>query len=254
MINAEISYSQAFSEFAEVYDRFMHYIDYPGWVRYILEIIELFEIRGRRLLDIACGTGTCALLFAREGFEVTGIDISQQMLEQARKKIQNSGYRISLFQQDMREFKIDKRVDIATCLYDSLNYLLQTEDLQRTFVSVHRALEENGAFIFDMNTEYALKVVWGTNVWHRKEGGIASVWKSEFDLKTGIGTLYLTWRTEENGMRKKHHELHQERAYSAQEIRRLLEKAGFRRVEIYAHLTFQPPVEVTPRIMVVAVK
>lgn len=245
---------EPFSEFARVYDRFMHYIDYPGWVRYICRITELYKINGKRLLDLACGTGTCAILFAKRGFEVTGVDVSPSMLAQAERKIRDGGYRISLLRQDMRDLQVTERVNIITCLYDSLNYLLRIEDIEKTFLHAYDALEHGGAFIFDMNTEYALKVIWGTNVWYRNEGGVPSVWKNEYDAGAKIGTLYLTWTTIEDGRKEEHFEIHRERAYSNEEIRGALDKAGFGKIAIYAHPTFQAPAEVTPRIMVVAIK
>lgn len=249
-----ISSSSPFSEFAQVYDAFMHYIDYPGWVRYICEILDLYNIKGKKLLDLACGTGTCAILFAKRGFDVIGIDSSSQMLEQAIKKIETEGLNIKLLLQDMRNFKLAGPVNIVTCLYDSLNYLLKAGDLEETYNSVYKVLEEGGIFIFDMNTEYAIQEVWGNKTLYRTEGGIKTVWKSEYDNNTRIVTLHLTWDVNENGKKKKHYEIHKEISYSNDEIKNLLKKSGFKEVVIYNHGTFQPPIEVTTRIMVVALK
>jgi len=249
-----ISQFQPFSEFAVVYDDFMHYIDYQGWVNYICELLNLYEIKGKNLLDLGCGTGKCAILFAKRGFEVIGIDLSPDMLAQAMNKAETKELKIKFLCQDMRNFKIDKSVNIITCLYDSLNYLLEKEDLEKTFNSVHMALEEGGSFIFDMNTEYAIREVWGTRVFRRNEGRIKSVWKSKYDPETHIGVLRLAWTTRENGIKKNHCEIHKETFYSSDDIKNLLKKAGFKDAVIYAHGTFQQPIEVTPRIMVVALK
>jgi len=244
----------AFSKFAGTYDAFMDYIDYPGWVRYACDILNLYGIKGKRLLDIACGTGTCAILFAGEGFEVTGLDASPQMLERARGKPEAARLGIKFICRDMREFRIEEKVHAVTSFYDSLNYLLQEEDLKKAFVCAHRALEDGGIFIFDMNTEYALKEIWGNTTTHRREGGVPSVWRNEYDAETGIGTLNLSWAVKENGQTKDYCEIHRERAYSNSGIKALLREAGFREIAVYAHRTFLPPAEVTPRIMVAAVK
>lgn len=249
-----MSSPQAFSEFSDVYDRFMHYIDYPGWVRYACELIALHGIKGKRLLDLACGTGTCAVILAGKGFEVTGIDISAQMLSRAKENARHDGVELKLFSRDMRDFLLDSKSDVITSFYDSINYLLSIEDVEKTFACACRQLENGGAFIFDMNTEFALKEIWGSRTIRRNEGGVASVWKNEFDPATGICTLFLSWSTREGGAKKEHNEIHRERAYTEQEIRDALEKAGFSDVSIYAHPTFQPPFELTPRIMVVAIK
>ena len=245
---------QPFSEFAKVYDSFMHYIDYPGWINYICEILNFYEIKGRKLLDLACGTGKCAILFAQRGFEVIGIDLSPDMLAQAINKVETKELNIKYLCQDMRNFKINNPVNIVVCLYDSLNYLLEKKDLEHTFSSVYTALEQGGGFIFDMNTEYAIHKVWGNRTSQRNEGGIKSIWKSEYDPKTCINTLYITWTTKENGMKKKYHEIHRETFYTNDDIENLLKKVGFKEVAVYAHGTFQPPIEVTTRIMVVALK
>jgi len=244
----------SFSEFAGVYDRFMHYIDYPGWVRYACEILNLYNIRGRKLLDIACGTGTCVLLFAEKGFEVTGIDASQEMIAQALEKAGSDKHAALFQQQDMRDFRLGLKFNIATSFYDSINYLLTAEDVGRAFACAFESLEEGGAFIFDMNTEYALSEIWGSKTMKRNEGGVSSVWKNEYDPLTKICTLCLTWLTRENGKNREHVEIHRERAYGNAEVKSLLEKAGFKRIIIYAHPTFSPPFELTARIMVVALK
>lgn len=249
-----ISQIQPFSKFALVYDAFMHYIDYPGWVDYICEILNFYAIPGKKLLDLACGTGKCTILFAQRGFEVLGIDISPEMLARAMNKIETEELNIKFLCDDMRSFRLATPVDIVTCLYDSLNYLLEKKDLEKTFNSVWTALGEKGIFIFDMNTEYALREVWGNKTIRRNESGVKSIWKSEYDSQTHIGTLHLTWFTNENGIKKEHHEIHRETFYSQGELKTLLKNAGFKKVDIYAHCTFQPPIEVTARIMVVAVK
>jgi ubiquinone/menaquinone biosynthesis C-methylase UbiE len=246
--------AQSFSEFAAVYDDFMHYIDYSGWVNYICDILDIYKIRGKKLLDLACGTGKCSVLFAKRGFDVTGIDLSQNMLAQALNKTETKILGIKFLCRDMRNFKIDNKVNAAICIYDSLNYLSNKNDLGCTFSNVYEALREGGAFIFDMNTEYALRKVWGTQTMHRNEGGVKSVWKSTYDRKNHTGTLHLTWTTKEKGKKIKHYEIHREISYSNDDIENLLKKAGFREVIIYAHNTFQPPIEVTSRIMVVALK
>lgn len=251
---ASISQTGPFSEFASVYDDFMHYVDYEGWVNYVCEILNFYRIKGIKLLDLACGTGKCAILFAQRGFEVIGIDISNEMLAQALNKIETKKFNIKFLCQDMRNFGLDSKVDIVTCLYDSFNYLLEKDDLEKTFINVNTALDEGGIFVFDMNTKYALEELWGSRTLQRNERGISSVWKSEYDPDTHIGTLHLTWTMKENGRKKKCCEIHRETFYENDEIRNLLKNAGFKEVVIYAHGTFQAPVEVTPRIMVVALK
>jgi len=246
--------SQPFSNFAKVYDSFMHFVDYEGWAKYVKRILDFYDIKGKKLLDLACGTGKCSVLFAEESFEVTGIDISQSMLDVAKAKQESTQYNIQYFCQDIRKFNVPEKADIAISLYDSLNYILEKNDLQETFFCVYNALGKEGIFIFDMNTEYALKHIWGNGKIRRNEGGVKSVWQNEYDDAARIATLNLTWQVKEDGKKKEYFELHKERAYPNEEILDMLKKAGFSLSVIYAHGTFIQPIEFTARIMVVAIK
>lgn len=246
--------SQPFSNFARVYDSFMHFVDYEGWTKYVRRLLEFYDIKGKKLLDLACGTGRCSVLFAEEGFEVTGIDISESMLDAAKVKKESTQYNIKYFCRDIRKFEVPERSDIVISIYDSLNYILEKNGLQDTFSCVYNALENEGIFIFDMNTEYALKHIWGTGKIRRNEGGIKTVWENVYDDATKIATLHLTWQVKEDGKKKEYFELHRETSYPNEEILEMLKKAGFSLSVIYAHGSFMPPVEFTPRIMVVAIK
>jgi SAM-dependent methyltransferase len=258
-----------FSRFAPYYDRFMHkYVNYKGWANYVLRIFRHYQVKPKVLLDLACGSGIPTMLLAREGYRIYGVDRSETMLDILRGKIGDRGSGTNAqhptpdtrspavipILADMREFSLPEPVDAAISLYDSINYLLAIEDVEKTFACAFRQLASGGAFIFDMNTEYSLREIWGSRTMRRNEGGVVSVWKNEFDPATGICTLFLSWFTREDGAKKEHSEIHREKAYKEEEIRSALEKAGFGKVSIYAHPTFQPPFELTPRIMVVALK
>lgn len=269
--------AQPFKEFARHYDRFMmRYVDYRGWVDYVERILKRFKVEPKTVLDLACGTGIPTILMAKRGFRMVGVDRSAEMLEVLKGK--RFGLPIETVEADMTDFRLERPVDAAICLYDSINYLLSEDDLVRCFTCVRRSLAPDGLFTFDMNTVYSLSTFWGSRTTPRNVEGVSSVWQNTYDEKTRISTLHLTfWEEPANEVRNqipdsrrqkseagsgersavggeptRFEEVHQERAYSQQEVEQALERAGFGRVWFYSHNTFLPVAPLTTRMMVVA--
>ncbi|MDH5683169.1 MAG: class I SAM-dependent methyltransferase [candidate division WOR-3 bacterium] len=246
-----INQTPPFSDFASFYDQFMHrYVDYPAWVKYIEKIFKIFKVRPKKILDLACGTGIPTILFAQRGYSMIGIDRSLAMLEKLREKSQNHNYNITTELADMREFSIPDKVDAVICLYDSINYLLTGEDLKRCFQCVKNVLDQNGLFVFDMNTIYGLTAFWDKRETVREVGNIRSIWRNTSDEKSNISTLRLTCYVKDEN--RYFEEIHQERGYELAYVQELLNSCDFSDVRFYQHRTFSPPNEVTIRVMVVA--
>ncbi|MEO0114474.1 MAG: class I SAM-dependent methyltransferase [candidate division WOR-3 bacterium] len=240
---------EPFSNFAPYYDSFMlKCVDYVGWVNYIEKIFKKFRIKPKTILDLACGTGIPTILFAKRGYRMIGIDRAQAMLEILKKKSQ--GYDITVYQADIRDFAIPEPVDTAICLYDSINYLLTEDDLERCFHCVRKAVKNGGLFVFDLNTEYGLSVFWGNRESVREAGGLHSIWRNSYDPETKISTLYLTCRIK--GKECSFLEIHKERGYELSTIQKILNNAGFTEINLYHHGTFAPPTPISIRVMVVA--
>ncbi len=247
-------HKQTFATIASYYDALMSFVDYPAWVSYIEAILTLNKIKEKTILDLACGTGVCLELWWQKGYNIIGLDNSIAMLEVCKKRLsQISNGSIYLINGDMRNFVFAKRLPIITCLYDSLNYLLTEEDLLSCFQNVREALDNNGIFIFDMNTVHCLRDEWGNSTFHRQDANIHSVWTNSFNPETNISSLTLTLNIHKNGEVKTIREFHQERAYPLITITDLLSRAGFE-YNFYRHLTFNPAHEINVRIMGVAKK
>ena len=143
-----------------MYEKFAYYYDRLGWKRFsetrasfVLNFIVENRLDVRRVLDLACGTGTFGILLAEKGIHVTGIDISEDMIAVAKKKAKEANAQIVEFDiGDMKDFKFDAQFDLVTCNYDSLNHLLREEDILSTFKCVYSHLTPKGTFIFDVNT------------------------------------------------------------------------------------------------------
>ncbi|MGQ9708170.1 MAG: class I SAM-dependent DNA methyltransferase [bacterium] len=242
-----------FSRFARFYDRFMQrYVDYPGWVNYVLRIFRRFQVAPRVVLDLACGTGIPAMLLAERGYRVVGIDRSRAMLEVLLEKRGNLP--IEVLCADIRNFTLSEPVDAAICLYDSINYLLTEEDLLRCFECVQRALGNKGIFVFDMNTVYGLEHHWGTRTIRRETPEVGSIWQSRYEPETRISRLHLVFweKMPDRTLGERYQEVHEERAYSKEEVAAALKAVGFDDCHFYHHGGFLPVGPLTTRMMVVA--
>jgi SAM-dependent methyltransferase len=148
-----------YDAFAPFYDAFTAVSDYDVWTEHVLELARGLGLRGRTLLDLACGTGKSFLPFLERGFEVTGCDASGPMLGEAARKAPG----VSLVQADLRELGSVGRFDLVTCFDDSLNYLLDERDLYRAFVSIAANLRPAGLALFDLNALLAYRTIFASD-------------------------------------------------------------------------------------------
>ena len=221
----------------------------------------------RRILDLACGTGEAALVFAAAGCRVAGVDQSAAMLEIARGKARDAGFEISLTQGDIRELTttdqglrrssvVSRRssFDLVTCFYDSLNYLTKGGDLDRVFAGVGQILQMGGYFVFDMNTtaEYA---TWVERDAVTHDGPDCLVYnKLSYDPAARQATGRIVWFVRETERWWRGEETHVERAWSESELRAALAGAGLAlagRWDVEGH-ELVGPAEDTARVVYIA--
>jgi ubiquinone/menaquinone biosynthesis C-methylase UbiE len=228
-----------------MYKEFATFYTEGDWPRYSAQmarilptVLEHFGLWPRRILDLACGEGTFAVAMANRGLRVTGVDLSPEMLEIARRRAATEGVKPTFVRQDMRSLNLRGKFDLATCWFDSLNYLLDIDDLAQTFARVSRVLEDNGVFIFDMNTIRALAVEWVKESCYlhldSPDFFLASV--PQYDAARKIASLHVTGFARENKRWVRIDELHKERGYTLKEIRQCLKRAGLRELACWASL------------------
>lgn len=249
--------SRPFSAIAPYYDILMVDIQYEEWVEYIAGLHPDYADRRLRILDIACGTGVCAVLFGKAGHDVVALDSSEQMLEVARQRFTKEQMDIEVLQADMSDFSIEGKVDLVTCLFDSVNNLLEEDELESCFRCVADSLKESGLFIFDMNTEFGLSTLWGDKTIVKEEGPVLSIWRNTWDPRRNLATLDLTLFVSENDISDRFtriDEVHVERSYSLKFVAALLRRAGLTDVSMYKHLTTEKATRTTGRMMVKAGK
>lgn len=244
----------AYERFADVYDKMGSDRFSARMFTYTEQLLGRLGYHPKSVLDLACGTGTAALKWAARDLVTFGIDGSRHMLAVARRKARENKLKINFSHQPLTAFTLSKPVDMVTCYFDSLNYLLTESDLAACFRSAAKALYPGGYFIFDMNTIEAMKVIWGAQVYADETPDLAWVWKNCYYPKSKTAEVKATFFVRKGKMWERFDEVHAEKGYSMTEIRRCLNGAGFEVVQVYDCFTFRKPKPDCLRIAFVARK
>ena len=162
-----------FDDFARYYDAFTAHHDYELWMDRLEALAVAHGLVGRRLLDVACGTGKSLEPMLARGYEATGCDVSARMLDAARPKL---GARARLVEADMRALPELGRFDLVTCIDEPLNYLLDADDLAAAFEAAARCLAPGGIYLFDLNTLHTYRSVCAHDSCHEHDGWLF-VWR-----------------------------------------------------------------------------
>lgn len=244
----------AYTDFAKVYDLFMDETPYEQWSDFLQEKLQEHKISDGLLLDLGCGTGTLTELLAQKGYDMIGVDYSAEMLEAALEKREKSGSDILYLNQDMREFELYGTVKAVVCICDSLNYLLEEEDIEETFRLVNNYLDPEGLFIFDFNTVYKYETVIGDTVIAENREESSFIWENFYEKESQINEYDLTIfvKEGEDGLFRKFTETHLQRGYILPQMKVLLEKAGLIFVEALDADTRGEVCEESERIYVIA--
>ena len=256
---------EAYTGFAEVYDIFMDNIPYDQWAKYVIELLENnginAQIENPSIIDLGCGTGTFTKILSDAGFEMIGIDNSEEMLMIASSKIyeesqesddseeyQNSGSIVYTLQ-DMRDFAVPSEVAAIVSVCDSMNYIIEEDELSEVFRCVKKALEENGIFIFDMKTQHFYRDILGENTIAENRENAAFIWDNYYYEEESINEYEMVIFVEEkSGLFRKFEETHIQRGYSIEEVKISLAVSGLEIVNIYDAFTQNPPTDNSERI------
>jgi len=243
----------SYESFASVYDLFMSDVNYDDWVEYINKLWEKFNIKPELVCELGCGTGNISLRLAKMGYDIIGIDNSEDMLSEARQKAEDENLDMLFLLQDMREFELYGTVNCILCLCDSLNYITDEEDVLSVFKLVNNYLHPNGVFIFDLNTEYKFKNIYGENTFTEITEDAAYIWENYYYDDEQINEYYLNFFVKkQNGLYVRTEEEHYERAYSLETIKLMIEKSGMKFEAAYDAFTFEPVRKDSERIYVIA--
>lgn len=243
---------EAYTGFAAVYDLFMDNVPYEEWHSYLTGLLTEYGVRDGIVLELGCGTGRMTRLLAGDGYDMIGVDNSEEMLEIAREA-GTEGDGILYLLQDMREFELYGTVRAVVSICDSMNYILEEEELLTVLRLVNNYLDLGGVFIFDMNTEYKYKELLGeTTICENREEG-SFIWENYYEEEEQMNQYDLTlFIKEENGLYRKYEETHFQRAYDISRVRELIEEAGMEFVTAYDAFTHDEVKADSERIYVIA--
>ncbi|MCI8506150.1 MAG: class I SAM-dependent methyltransferase [Lachnospiraceae bacterium] len=245
--------SGTYTGFAKVYDEFMDNVPYEEWCAYLSGLLRECGCAGGLVAELGCGTGAMTELLAQAGYDMIGIDSSEEMLGIAMEKREKTGLDILYLLQDMREFELYGTVRAVVSVCDSMNYITEYEELVQVFRLVNNYLDPGGVFIFDLNTEYKYRELLGDRIIAENREDQSFIWDNYYDEDQKINEYGLTlFIKEESGLFRKEEEFHYQRAYSLEEIKQALLEAGMDFVTVYDAFTKEPPEKMSGRIYVIA--
>ena len=288
----------SYSAFAYVYDELMDNVPYDAWAEYLIGLLKENGVVDGLVCELGCGTGQMTRRLAAAGYDMIGIDLSEEMLDVAREQeygayegecdfgeddsadvseaetdfddgadfTDSTEPSILYLQQDMREFELYGTVSAVVSICDSMNYMTSDEDLLQVFRLVNNYLDKDGVFIFDMNTEYKYKELMGDTTIAENREDVSFIWENLYDAEKRLNEYCLTLfakvepededeKSEEHeraALYEKYEEVHLQRAYPLEEVKRLLAEAGMTFVAAYDVLTHEVPGPECERMYIVA--
>lgn len=259
-LKTEVDILEAYTSFAAVYDTFMDNVPYGEWADYLHGLLQEYQIEDGLVLDLGCGTGTMTELLAGYGYDMIGVDNAEDMLEIAFEKRTESAHEILYLLQDMREFELYGTVRAVVSVCDSINYITEAEELEQVFRLVNNYLDPGGMFIFDFNTEYKYREMLGNQTIAEERDECSFIWDNYYYEEEGINEYELTLFIKDDELSqecgqdvcRKFQETHFQRAYSLEEMKTALERAGMDYVAAYDAFTRDAPHENSERIYVIA--
>lgn len=270
-------WTEAYTDFASVYDTFMDDTPYQEWADFLAELISTYGIskphkNGEKALgaessekekletekdlvvDLGCGTGTLTELLSQKGYDMIGVDMSAEMLNVALAKKEKSGSPILYLCQDMRELDLYSTVGTVISVCDSVNYLLEDEEVLETFGLVNNYLYPGGIFLFDFNTMYKYEQIIGDTTIAENREKCSFIWENYYHEDGHINEYDLTVfaREEKSGLFRRFTETHFQRGYTVEEMKGFLEQAGLELIRFLDADTHKEPTACSERIYGIA--
>ena len=243
-----------YENFSNVYDHVMDNVPYDEWFAAIHKYLTDRGITGGTICELGCGTGIMTERFAAAGYHMIGVDQSADMLALAAEKKEFSGADILYVQQSMQKLELSGPVDAMVSVCDSMNYLLQDEDMTATFTRVKKYLKPGGYFIFDLKTAYCYQSIMGNQTWVEQDDEVSYIWENFYYEDQQINEYLMTIfrRQEDSDLYERFEESHYQKAYDIEHLKKLLEKSGLEMVECLDASMDREPAEDSERVYVIA--
>ena len=242
--------SQQYSVLPRFYDLLNSEANYSEYVAYLSSHIP----QKSSVIDLGCGTGNISIALAKLGYDVTGLDLSSEMLSEAAFKSEKEKVSVFYTCQDISDFKVPTLYDAAVSAFDSLNYITENDKLCAAFSRVSDCLKSGGLFLFDMNSPYKFETFYADNSFVLEEDGVFCAWENYYNKKSRKCKFFINIFAEENGVYKRYYEQQTERSYKLADIVKMLESAGFELVSVSSDFDLSPVLPDTLRYYFIARK
>jgi len=241
----------SYSDFAYIYDHFMHAdVNYEQIADYIENLFDRYGISPDLVCDLACGTGNVTIPMAKRGYNMTGVDLSEDMLNVAREK--SEGLDILYLNQNLADIDLYGTMGAFLCMIDGINYVLTPKSLLTLFTRLKTCfMDPDAVLIFDISSRHKLQNIIGDNTFIHSEENVFYSWQNHYIKDKNLSDMLLNFFVKDKNGYERFEERHLQRAYSVKELTFLLKKAGFTTVDTYEAMTFSPPKEDSERIVFV---
>ncbi len=247
---SDVIETDSFTSVAPYYDELMRQVPYRMWVGYYLLLLAHQNKSPEKILEVACGTGSMCELLTEEGKDMSGVDLSADMIKIAKKKAARHRLPIRYEVGDAADFEMGETYDAAFSFFDSLNNILDANHLQKAFKQIAKHIKPGGSFIFDVNTSYAFETELFDQENLKKGNGLRYQWRGDWDPESRIITVTMNFWKSGNEFT----EVHRQRAYTDEELRAMLDKAGFEQVRSFHSYTLNPPRHKSDRVHYCAIR
>ncbi len=222
-----------YTSFARVYDRLMGDVDYSAWAAFYQELLEEWGVKkGSQVAECACGTGNLTIPFSCF-YSMTGVDISEDMLQVAIPKARGHGRNIRFVRQDMRKLRLHKPVDALLCTCDGFNYLMTAAQAGDFLTSAYAAIKPGGVLALDVSTPYKLQHILGNNTLTRVEEDLCYIWQNEWEAPRQRVHMQLDIFYQDGEGYQRIVETQSQQAHTREELIAYLAQAGFEQMTVY---------------------
>lgn len=235
-----------YGEFSYIYDKLSFDIDYEGYAQNIKDLAKDYKIGNDNMLELACGSGMLTQYFFNDFERIDALDISTDMLNCFAEKYDND--KVNLIYYDMVEYEKKDFYDLIVILLDSVNYVTNPADLEKLFRNSFDNLKDNSLLVFDINSEMKMREIFGSECYVYEYEDIFYTWDNY--LEEDLIDMNLNFFVENpDGSYRRIEEYQQERIYSINYVKTLLEKVGFTDIRIYDEDTLDDVNEETLRVL-----
>lgn len=240
-----------YTEFAYFYDKLTGNVDYESRFKYITDLLAQNGVSKGILLDLACGTGTLSEMLAKHGYDVIGVDSSEDMLSVAQDKKLENPNDIMYLCQDMTELDLFGTINACVCTLDSLNHITDEKALREVFKRVSLFMEDKSIFLFDVNTPYKHEKILGNNTFVYDVEEVFCTWQNSFEPETCTTTINLDLfeavEEDDETIYYRYSESFCERGYDLKLLEDIAKENKFKVIAVYDEMTQNPVHETTQR-------